>query len=240
MGGQTLSHPSLHRPLPARNNHLPAMSSREYSNMAHPNLDAWIASQQFKPTASSDPNSQHIPSPLGPAVFLSGSPSAKMSSTRQQQSFDMGQTQISRLYQVSQEHQKRRLQQNRGTVLQKAQEEQDLRKDWFIYRNKVFTLRECLLACALKSFCKLPDSCIGMDDDTITEVIQWQRGWLDSDGTDCRGLCAALICPRYEVNGRTIEHLLRVNRQQWTDNAWQAYWAWMNSMNELSARYAFW
>ena len=144
--------------------------------------------------------------------------------------------QMDSLYQESQEHQEWRLLQNQRRMLQKAQEGEDQRRDWFVHGNGSFTLGECLLACALKTFCGSIQPGVGMNDDTITEIIQHQRGWRDQDGIDCEGLYAALTRSGIDTRSR-IERILREHRHKWEQNAWRAYWSWMSTMRELYARY---
>ena len=228
--------PSLGRALSFYNSPSSAMSSRRYTNMAHPNLHAWNTSQQFMPAASHGQKMHHVPSPLGRAAFHSGSPPSITAQTKEQRGQDMMQTQMCRLYRNSQEHQDWQLLQNQRAMLQKAREAEVQRQDWFVHGNRTFTLAECVLVCALKSFCRPLDSRIGISDETISEIIQYQRGWHDSDGIDCRGLYVALVRSRDDIRGR-IETLLCVHRHKWEQAASRAYWAWMSTMGAVAARY---
>lgn len=211
------------------------MSSRRYLNMAHPNLRTWNTSQQSMPTVSHGQKMNHVPSPLGQAAYRSGKPPLRTTPVKEYRGQHTMQRQMYRLCQESQEHQEWQFLQNQSTMLQKTQETEAQRRDWFVHGNRTFTLEECLLACALKSFCRPLDPHEGVNDDTISEIIQCQRGWRDPDGIDCEGLYAALIHSRSDIRGR-IASILRSYRHKWERIAWRAYWGWMITMGELSAR----
>ena len=110
---------------------------------------------------------------------------------------------------------------------------------YFVHNHQSFTLLECLLACALKNYCKFPGllpsptSVIG--DETIAEVIMYQRGWRDAEGLECYGLCAALISPESPTH-ILIQDVMRGDHGKWESQAKKVYTDWMYVMTKVVAR----
>ena len=218
-------------------------------NMMHPNAPAWGPVHPVPATPGYGqlwpsfpiPMSRHglpyhcSPSPLGQIGNHSGGPGPLM---EQQRQHIVRQQMMAQLYQESQKHQQAQFSTAHRVMLQKAKEN-DPNREFFTYRNVTFTLRECLLACALKNFCKsLSDRPgEGLSDDTIAEILKHQRGWRDPNGLDCEGLCVALI-----RNGswtrEQIESSIRGDRHGWENYAWMSYWSWLGAMGQVCARYA--
>lgn len=212
------------------------MTSRKYFGMTHPNLDEWNSSQHSMPNLSPGQMIHHVPSPLGQTVGHSSSPSLTTPSMRKHSGQAMMPSQIGRWCYESQERQERLLLQNQRTTFQKAPEVHKQSRDWFVHSDWSFTPWECLLVCALKTLCRPLGSEVGLDDDIITEIIQHQRGWRDTNGVDCKGLYVALTRPTSNVHGQ-IQSILRMNRPKWEWIAWTAYSGWVITMKDLCARY---
>ena len=180
------------------------------------------------------PHSRHNLRPLGQVNNCSGS---AMPVTEQQKQNILRQQRMAKLYQESQKHQQAQFAMAHHVMLQKARGN-DPNREFFIYRKMTFTLRECLLACALKAFCRPLSDQTGerLSDDTIAEILQHQRDWRDPNGLDCEGLCVALTRNGSRTRDQ-IQDSISGDRHRWENYAWMSYQSWMSTMRGLCNRY---
>lgn len=190
----------------------------------------------FNPSNQPSRNQSHVfhhPSPYATLVHHTSNISPEL---LQRAQLVRHQQSMAKLLQESQLYQQAQYTAHRARLQQQDQLNGNM--EFYNFRDVKYTLRECLLVCALRYFCKFPGagSNVSLSDDTIAEILHYQRGWNNPNGLNCRGLYGELTNSTSGARPQ-MEASIRTDSRRWENYAWKSYWEWMDIMSKVCVLY---